>query len=1089
MVDDDRFETQRDVGSAVIAELSAAGFKDADEIGRGGFGVVYHCTQPGLDRTVAVKVLLSSFDDENRARFLREQRAMGRLTGHPNIVGVLQVGETVSGRPFLVMQYHQQGSLDARIRRHGPLPVEEVLRLGVKIAGAVESAHRLGIVHRDVKPANILLTDFDEPVLADFGIAHIAGGFETATGVVTGSPAFTAPEVLEGGAPSRASDVYGIGATLFCALTGHAAFERRAGEQVVAQFLRITTQPVPDLRESGISDDVCAVVESAMSRDPRNRPTAADLGEELQRVQLGHGFGVDEMSVRSQRGAGRRAHGADAPGGGREAGGSSGEVGNLPLELTSFVGRRTELSEVRNALAESRLVTLAGIGGVGKTRLALRAASKVRRDFAGGAWLVQLGELSDASLVVDVVASTLRLRNQGGRPMLEVLVDFLSTRRLLLVLDNCEQVVEAVAELAESLLRACPEVRILATSREVLGIDGESVLPVAPLEFPDPTSAPSLRELTRYDALTLFAERGVAAVPGFELTEDNLLTVARICSRLDGLPLAIELAAARLRVMSSDQILRRLDDRFALLTGGRRGAPSRHQTLRWCVGWSYDLCTQAEQQLWGRLSVFAETFDLDAAERVCGSDLDPQELLDLLSALVDKSILIRGETDGAVRFKLLGAVLDYGRERIEEAGEYQGMSRRHRDWYEQLAIDAADGWVSPRQLEWIGRLDRELPNLRRALEFSLSESGEHALRIASALYSFWIARGMFNEGRRWLDRALARPAGGPSEERAGALYADSIMSAIQGDLPVATARMGELRLLAEGGADAMTSALYAFVDGFVALTSGELARAGTRLEDAVDGFGACGEVTLQLGALISLGWAHELRGDSAGALACHEKALGLAGSHGESVYRAYVLWALGVTVWRRGERDRAERVLEECLRLTQQVGDPLMGTTCLEALAWTASEGNDARRAAVLMGAADAQGRVVGSSTVLFPNLLVYHDECVRRTRATLGVKAFETASREGGSMRIDEAIAFALGEQPRPAGRGTGRSAMLTKRERQVADLLAEGLTNKAIAARLAISQRTVGGHVEHALAKLGFTSRAQIAAWVVERSREERS
>src|SRR3984893_8690248 len=282
-MDSDPFSTQRDVGSAVVAELSAAGFAEADEVGRGGFGIVFRCRQTALDRMVAVKVLTTQMQ-EDRELIVREQRAMGRLTGHPNVVGVLEVGQTDSGCPYLVMQYHQRGSLEARIRRLGRLPVEEVLHVGVKIAGALEAAHRREILHRDVKPANILLTDYGEPALADFGIAHIVGGFKTATGTFTGSPAFTAPEVLSGDAPSAASDVYELGATLFAALTGHAAYERKSGEQVVAQFLRIASEPVPDLRDSGIPADVSALVEKAMSRDAWERPSAADLGEELAHV-------------------------------------------------------------------------------------------------------------------------------------------------------------------------------------------------------------------------------------------------------------------------------------------------------------------------------------------------------------------------------------------------------------------------------------------------------------------------------------------------------------------------------------------------------------------------------------------------------------------------------------------------------------------------------------------------------------------------------------------------------------------------------------------------------------------------------------
>src|SRR5271166_932165 len=297
MAERDPQTTQQDLISGISAELRNAGFDDVAEVGRGGFGIVFRCRQPALDRTVAVKVLTSHLDPDNLDRFLREQRAMGRLSGHPHIVTILQVGSTASGRPFIVMQYHAKDSLEVLIRRHGPLDWCETLSIGVKLAGALEAAHRVGTLHRDVKPANILLTDYGEPQLTDFGIARIAGGFQTSTGVITGSPAFTAPEVLEGATPTAQSDVYSLGATLFCALTGHAAFERRSGEQVVAQFLRITSHPIPDLCEQGLPADVAAVIERAMARNPADRPaSAAAFGEELRDIQRSHGVAVDEMA-------------------------------------------------------------------------------------------------------------------------------------------------------------------------------------------------------------------------------------------------------------------------------------------------------------------------------------------------------------------------------------------------------------------------------------------------------------------------------------------------------------------------------------------------------------------------------------------------------------------------------------------------------------------------------------------------------------------------------------------------------------------------------------------------------------------------
>jgi len=1069
-----------------VAELRATGFDDAREIGRGGFGVVYRCIQTPLDRTVAVKVLTVELDEETRARFFREQRAMGRLTGHPNIVTVLQVGATDSGLPYIVMPYHQQDSLDVRIRDHGPLPLHEALRLGVKMAGAAETAHQLGILHRDIKPANILLTDYGEPALTDFGIAHIAGGFETTTGTVTGSPAYTAPEVLAGDPPSAAADVYGLGATLFSALTGHAAFERRTGEQVVAQFLRITTQPVPDLREHGIPDDVAAAISHAMSRSPNQRPaTAADFGEELRRIQLDHGYPVDEIALRTGPDAREQptSHGARSMGPPPRV-----ATGNLPLELTSFVGRRHELTEVRNLLSGSRLVTLTGIGGVGKTRLAFRVASTAQRQYADGVCLVELGKLRNESLLLDAVASALGVQDHSARPLREVVVEYLATRELLLLLDNCEHVVDAVAELTEGLLQTCPRLRVLATSREPLVIGGEAVLRVPPLTVPDPIRPPSLRGLPQYDALTLFAERGAAAVPGFALTDENMSTAVRICHRLDGLPLAIELAAARLRAMSPEQILQRLADRYTLLTRGRRGAPTRQQTLRWSIDWSFELCTAREQVVWGQLSVFASSFELDAAEQVCGADLASGDLLDTVSALVDKSILVREEHGAGVRFRLLETLRDYGHEKLEQTGEIVSLRRRHRDWYERLALAAEAEWISSRQLDWIARLNREQPNIREALEFCIDDDSTAGLRTAAALHWFWSSQGLYNEARRWLDRLLARDSGPLTLERIKALHCASAIADVQGDLQAGAALVEEGRALTAHTSDPTMRALIDYADGLLALYSGDLARAYSYLETALVEFSRRTDRTLEVAVLYSLGLTYELCGMTKKAIECHERVLTLTKECGEQMYRAGSLWASGIDVWRQGDIDRSIRLLEHSLELARHVHNPRVAEYCLESLAWIACDLRDAQRAAVLMGAADGLAQSVGSPAIIHPNLLVYHQECDQRTRQELGDNAFAVAHRRGRHLDFDAAIAYALHEQTADISALTPYTPVrLTKRERQVADLITEGLTNQAIADRLVISRRTAQGHVEHILAKLGFTSRTQIAAWVAKERRDE--
>ncbi|MEV5838287.1 LuxR C-terminal-related transcriptional regulator [Nocardia sp. NPDC052112] len=765
---------------------------------------------------------------------------------------------------------------------------------------------------------------------------------------------------------------------------------------------------------------------------------------------------------------------------------TGGRTGEPPLELTSFVDRRTESAEVKNLMSTHRLVTLAGIGGVGKTRLALRAAANARRDFADGVWVVELADVRDPSMLVEIVAATLGLLDQSDQPLFEVLVQFLSSREMLLVLDNCEQVVAASAKLVETLLLACPNLRILVTSREPLDIAGEATVRVPPLMVPDPDREPAVRGLPGYDAVTLFADRAAAVVPGFELCEDNKDTVARICTRLDGLPLAIELAAARMRAMSPEQILQRLTDRYALLTRGSRTAPTRQQTLRWCIDWSYQLCTPIEQRLWARLSVFAGGFELDAAEQVCGTDLAPENVLDVLSSLVDKSVVIREESDGVVRFRMLDTMRDYGREKLQEIGEYQDLRRRHRDWYERLALDAEAEWISDRQLGWLARLDREQPNIREMLEFCVAdasaEAAEAGLRTAAALFMFWSFRGQYSEGRRWLDRVLTHPAAHSILDRVKALHTSTIMASVQGDLPRAAAFVAQAHALAEQDPAPTTKAVAASAEGALALYRREHDRAVSALEPTLAVFESNTRGHLYISALSMLGWACALGGDTERATEYRERILSITGACGESLFRSTTLWGVGIDTWRQGERHHAQELLLESLRASRPVHSPFVTALDLEGLAWTAVH-DDGERAAMLMGAAENLLRSTSGITTFFNELSHFHDECERTVRRALGDRRFDAAFRRGQAMGMNDAVAYALGE-PRAAA-PLDSEMTLTKRELEVARLVAQGLTNKQIATKLVLSQRTAEGHVEHILSKLGFASRAQIAAWIVDEAR----
>ncbi|MGO9506187.1 MAG: protein kinase domain-containing protein [Mycobacterium sp.] len=562
MTDVDPLATRRGLVPDIPAELRQAGFDDVEEIGRGGFGVVYRCAQPMLDRAVAVKVSITDLDPDNLDRFLREQRAMGRLSGHPHIMNVLQVGVLASGRPFIVMPYHAKDSLEVLIRRHGPLDWRETLSIGVKLAGALEAAHRAGTLHRDVKPGNILLTDYGEPQLTDFGIARIAGGFETATGVIAGSPAYTAPEVLEGTSPTPASDVYSLGATLFCALTGHAAFERRSGEQVIAQFLRVTSQPIPDLRTQGLPADVAAIIERAMARDPADRPaTAAAFGDELREVQRRNGVTVDEMPRPVELGVeGRKSPVARSVH--RNTGGTptfhtppTPPTKYRPPVPTRSLVARSRLTDVLRAGGRRRLILIHAPSGFGKSTLAAQWRAELSSDGVAVAWLtVDDDDNNEVWFLSHLLESIRRVRpalaeslgqvleehgDDACRYVLMSLIDEIHQKddRIAVVIDDWHRVSDSQTRAALGFLldNGCHHLQVVVTSWSRAG------LPLGRLRIRD--------ELIEIDSGALRFDTDEAAlllndVSGLELSRGD---VEALTTSTDGWAAALQLAALSLR--------------------------------------------------------------------------------------------------------------------------------------------------------------------------------------------------------------------------------------------------------------------------------------------------------------------------------------------------------------------------------------------------------------------------------------------------------------------------------------------------------------------------------------------------------------
>ncbi|MEV0401309.1 LuxR C-terminal-related transcriptional regulator [Actinoallomurus sp. NPDC050550] len=756
----------------------------------------------------------------------------------------------------------------------------------------------------------------------------------------------------------------------------------------------------------------------------------------------------------------------------------------LPAELTSFVGRRQEIHDVRRLLSECRMVTLTGPGGVGKTRLSLKVADGLQRAFPDGVWFIELASLDRPELLVHAIVEALEIRDRSSRPPLDVLIEHLDGTRALIVLDNCEHLVQACAVLADALLAAVPELRILATSRQPLGIFAERTLTVPPLALPDADGG-RLSTPAVSDAIRLFGDRAAAVVPEFAITDENRDVVERICHRLDGIPLALELAAVRLRALSVNELLDRLDDRFRLLSASSRAVLPRHQTLRALVGWSYGLCDENERVLWARISVFNGGLDLTAAEAVCSGDgIAEEEIVDLVTGLVEKSVLIREEGPSGVRYRLLDVIRAYGRERLAESGQEATLRRRYRDHYRRLAADACANLFGSSQVEWFTRLRADHPNLRAALEHYHADPDDApaGLGMATDLLYYWISGYCLGEGRDWLDRGLAA-CPRPDAVRARALWTCAWVAIIQGDLDAAGTMLEEGRAIGQRLGLTSVQAYVALYSGMIAVYRNQVEAAIPCYREAVALHRTTGDLAGLVLSLMRLALAHSLRGESARAVAAAEEGIAVCDAHGEVWHKGYTTFALGVEVWRQGDLPRAASLEQESLRFNHALDDRLGVAVGEEVLAWIAATGGNHERAAVLMGIRQRTWQAISAPLSGYGNLLRYHDECEARVRAALGEDAFRAAVRRGAAMPDDEALAYAL-EQPSPSSGPSGAApgSPLTRRETEVARLIAKGMSNRQIASALVVAERTAEGHVERILHKLGFHSRTQIARWLIE-------
>jgi predicted ATPase/class 3 adenylate cyclase len=727
---------------------------------------------------------------------------------------------------------------------------------------------------------------------------------------------------------------------------------------------------------------------------------------------------------------------------------------NVPPALTSFVGRGQEKAEVERLVTSTRLLTLLGTGGVGKSRLSFQVAEDLLPDFSDGAFVVELGSLSDPALVPQQALSALGVPEEPGRVHTDTVVAALAGKHMLLVLDGCEHLLWACADLAEAVLRSCPKVRILATSREPFHILGETTWRVPSLSVPDPASPPSDVELDGFDAVRLFVNRATLSKPDFAITPSNAPAIVEVCRRLSGIPLALELAATRVKVLSCEQIAARLNDQFRLLTGGARNALPRHQTLRAAVDWSYDLLSSTERALFRRLSVFAGDFSLEAAEAICCLDeCGTDDVLDVLASLVDKSLVAVEEHGDRLRYRMLESLRQYAAERLKEAGETNVLSGRLLHWFLTAAAEAEPELKGPDQSSFLNRLEKEHDNLRAALAWSL-ESGDctDGLRLAVTLSRFWLVRGYLSEGRRWLEFTLAASPGAPPADSAKALIAASTLAWHQGDyagvgplaeealtisrelgdkvgVAEALCRLGELRTMTgdhiaawslfeqsraawgESGAkrgviQSLNVPLHDL--GTLACEQGDYDAAQRLFEEALDIAKEHGNIMDIVHHLSGLGHVARGRREYETARSCYEESLAGARRLGYKRMVTFNLQYLAGLAWTEGDLPRSATLYREALAYFGPAGDDLGIVRCLEGLTKVAAQEGDHGRAARLSVAAERLRETMRSP--LPPSELAEYQTAIDAARAGLGAETFDAVRAEGRRTELSAGIRAALG-------------------------------------------------------------------------------
>ena len=1015
-------------------------------------GEVYLARDTRLNRQVALKILHKNVASEpdRLLRFEREARAVSALN-HPNILTIFEFG-TENGIHFLASEFVKGETLRDRANRLH-LTIDETLDISIQIAAALKAAHETGVIHRDIKPENVMIREDGYVKVLDFGLAKLTEKaplseeaetkmrVETQAGMVMGTASYMSPEQARGLAIDARTDIFSLGAVIFEMVARRQLFTGETINHIIVAVLEKEPPPLSNFIKDYPSE-IERIIRKCLSKNAGGRyQTANDLLIDLKALQKRLEF---EAELQRSSASNRQTQtdtqifpvesnetlpyenetlSKEFP---------SAPLNNLTVNISPLVGREKEITEVAGLLRQTnvRLLTMTGIGGTGKTRLSQAVAQSMLGEFADGVFFIKLAAITNAELVASTIAQPLGVKEAGGNPMLVTLKDYLSDKQILLVMDNFEQVIDAAPQIGE-LLSAAPQLKVLITSRILLHLSAEREFIVPPLALPSDIASLSYDELSKYEAVKLFVERAQGAKSNFALTAENAKSVAEICARLDGLPLAIELAAARVKILSPSAILTKLENRLQLLTGGASDLPARQQTMRGAVAWSYDLLPEDERRLFERLSVFVGGFTFEAAESVGslreaeGSHEQPltndnqllpaadrlllTDILDGVTSLVDKSLIVSKEqADGEMRFRMLEVVREYALEMLEASGEAKAARRSHADYFLALGEEADKYLKGEESVKWLNRLEDEHDNLRAALRWSSKNDVQIAARLAAALRLFWYLHSHLTEGRGWLEAGLECSKDDTSSEvRFNLLNLLGTFARFQGDY--AAAQKAYEQHLAEARA---VNDLWQIAEansglGSVAYQQGDFTTARKFIEEVLAVSRELDEKYGVAAALNSLGDIARTEGDNAVARPLFEESLMISRGLGTKQFVSAILANLGAVTFGEGDFPAAQAHFTEALKTARDLGNRTIISLSLDGFAALAAERGDAEYAARLSGAAENLRESIGYE--IEPADLSFRDSFLAKIRAALPEPDLSASFERGRKLKPEEAVALCL--------------------------------------------------------------------------------